>query len=274
MRSALNWWEAIILGLVQGLTEFLPVSSSGHLTLGGALLGLSESHLVFDIAVHVATLLVVVVYYRSEIAIIARSCLARLGATSLMAEPGQIQKDVHFFVAMIIASLPTAVLGLGIKKLGWDDVSTPGFASAMLLVTGGLLFSLRYVGEGGCSTLSYRNAFLIGCIQGCAVLPGISRSGATIALALWLGIERDEAAKFSFLLSIPAILGAALLQILDVLEVGHGVDWSHLLAGGLAAAISGGIAIGLLIPMIRKGYFTHFCWYVIPVGLMGLLWLS
>jgi len=192
----------------------------------------------------------------------------------LVVEPAQIQKGSHLFVAMVIGSLPTAVLGLGIKKLGWDDVSTPGFASAMLLVTGGLLFSLRYVGEGGLETLSYRNAFLIGCIQGCAVLPGISRSGATITLALWLGIERAEAAKFSFLLSIPAILGAALLQILDVLEVGHGVDWSHLLVGGLAAALSGGIAIRLLIPMIRKGYFTHFCWYVIPVGLMGLLWLS
>jgi undecaprenyl-diphosphatase len=272
---------AIVLGLVQGATEFLPVSSSGHLELGEALLGASEPDLLFDIILHVGTLIAVCLVYRADIVSVVTggyqglSALVRgKGMRAALEPPG-----ARLALLVLIASVPTAIIGLGMKK-ALPEV-TPTIVGALLLVNAAVLvvsktpprhwlaprtpLNLWRIGIAG--------ALVIGIFQGIAVLPGLSRSGLTITVALLIGAVRVDAARFSFLLSIPAILGALILEFDPALFSDADPDrWLRYGVGALVAGVSGYLCLRLLIRLLRRAAFHHFAWYCLAVGVSAIVW--
>ena len=268
--------DAVILGIIQGLTEFLPVSSSGHLVLGGELLGLEESHLTFDVVVHVATLIATLGFYRASVAGIGRALIGNLASVFKPAtwlDGFRAWPELRLLFLILVGSCPTAVIGLLFKDELEGLFGNPRLVSGMLLVTAGILWLTTRPNDSarGISNMKVRDALLIGFIQGFAVVPGISRSGSTIACALLLGIERELAARFSFLLSVPAILGALLLQVLDVLEAGHHLEPVPMVAGFVAAVVVGVGALMMLIPLVNQGRLHYFALYLVPVGILGIV---
>lgn len=256
-------WEALILGFVQGATEFLPVSSSGHLVVAQELLDVHVDGVLFEVAVHVATLVSIILVYRDRIG-------ALLGG--MMRREGDSWKYVGLLVA---ATIPAAVLGLTFEdrlEALFDDPMVPGIA---FLVTGLILWSSRRaLAREPVGRPVLRVAVLIGLAQAFALIPGISRSGSTVVAALWLGIAPIEAAAFSFLMAIPAIAGAAILQVPDVLAGPIEVTSAALLAGGIAAAVTGVLAIKTFVEMLKRRSFHHFALYLWVVGVAYLVWLS
>jgi undecaprenyl-diphosphatase len=269
--------EAIVLGVVQGLTEFLPVSSSGHLVLGGHLLGLKEPQLFFDILVHVATLLATCLFYRRALwSMVSEGfggCRALASGTPL-GETLRSHPYFRFGLMVVAGSVPTAVIGLVFKDALEQLFHEPRQAAGMLLVTAAILMVTRFRsgGDQGLGSMALVTALVIGVAQGMAIVPGISRSGTTIACALVLGVEREHAARFSFLLAIPAILGAMLLKLGEMTTL-VGLDWVSLGGGFVAAAVTGFVALKLLIPVVNRGAFHYFAIYLIPAGVVGLLFL-
>ena len=257
-------FQAAILGVVQGLTEFLPVSSSAHLVLGQRILGLKEPELLFDVAVHVGTLLAVVVFFWRDLWAMARG---------LWAQDDEGFRGRRLLWLVIVGSIPTAIIGLLFKDTFESLFASVSAVSLALLVTGGLLLSTRFapparreVGRVGAG-----RALIVGLVQGIAITPGISRSGSTIAAGLLLGVERRLAAHYSFLLSLPAICGALLLQLLH-LRPGETVDLTPLLVGGAVAGLTGILALKLLVGVVQRGglhWFAFYCW---AVGLAALAW--
>ena len=258
-----------MLGVVQGLTEFLPVSSSGHLVLFQHLFGLVEPELLFDISVHLGTLLaVLVVFYRDILQIL--EALVQLpglvrsagGWGALFAAHPEIR-----LVAMIVAGcIPTALLGILFAKVAEQLFGTLWLVGAALLVTGTFLwFTQRQNAVGRpIGQMRIKDALIIGLIQGLAIIPGISRSGATISAALYLGVDRELAGRFSFLLAIPAILGALVLG-LDSEAFHTDLPMGTIVLGSLAAAVVGYLALLVLLKMVKKGQlhrFAPYCWLV------------
>ncbi len=262
----MSYFEAIVLGVVQALTEFLPVSSSGHLVLVQAWFGEHDIDVLLNVLLHTATMVAVVVYFRREILELVRGLAGRSGVMPPFA--GFEAKAVWLIV---LANVPTAVIGLVIDKFLEDSVSTPPFVGAMLLLTGLLLWlgrdrnPARTIAE-----MSAVDALLIGVAQGVAVLPGLSRSGTTIIAAIFLGVERTLAAKFSLLISIPAIAGATLLEALDI-ETLSGLALGPYLSGMVVAGVVGYGAIHLIIVLVQERSFFRFAYYVWPVGLLAIL---
>ncbi len=273
----MNLAEAIILGIVQGLTEFLPVSSSGHLVLLQQLFGLKEAELFFDVCVHLGTLVAVIVVFRQEIKnmIMALLRLVSLAGRNERRLP-TVKSDPELKMALliVIGSIPTAVLGLMFSRIA-DRLFASGFiVGLMLMVTGLLLWLTRLTAKHaqlpGVGRLTPKNAFLIGIMQGLAIIPGISRSGSTISIGLLLGVNRELAARYSFLLSIPAIIGAGLLSLKD--------GWSRAdlssqipLAGAVTAALVGYAALKALLHVVKKGGlygFAPYCWLV---GILAII---
>lgn len=260
----MNVWEALVLGIVQGATEFLPVSSSGHLVITQAMLGVAIQGVFFEIAVHVATLISVLVVYRHRVAGLAG---------------GLAQRDPEAFRYLMllgVATVPAGLLGVFAKdpiEALFDVPAAPGIA---LLVTGAFLWTSRWaIARAVAERPGWVAAFLIGCAQAFALVPGISRAGATVVAALWLGIQAREAAAFSFLMSIPVIAGAAILQIPDI-QGGVGVSGTALLVGGAAAAITGVLAIRTFVAVLAREsfhYFAPYCW-VVGGLFLGWLWLT
>lgn len=250
---------AVLLGVVQGLTEFLPVSSSGHLVLFQSVLPVAGDPVAFDLVLHMGTLLPVLWVYRADLFGILRD--ATQGQGPALERPG-----LRLLAWMVLGSVPTAVIGLSLEDLFESLFSTPSAVGVALLLTGVLLFASgrAKVGTRTVKQMGWRDALLIGLVQGMAITPGISRSGSTIAAALFLGIDRETAARYSFLLSVPAISGAFLLKLGDL----DGLDANALplCAGFLAAAVSGYGALRLLLQLVRTGDFSRFCWYVWPLG--------
>lgn len=256
--------QAIWLGLIQGLTEFLPVSSSGHLVLGQSVLGLKEPVLLFDIFVHVGTLAAVFVVFRSDIL----SMLRGLWATD---REGRMGRRLLFLIA--VGSVPTAALGFFFKDLFESLFASTTAVGVALLITGFFLLLTRLAptGRHTLQTTGPMRALIVGLAQGLAITPGISRSGLTISVGLLLGIERRLAAHYSFLLSIPAILGALLLQIVHW-DPQTEVSVSTLVTGGVVAAVSGYFALNILLRVVRAGalhWFAPYCW---ALGLTTLAW--
>jgi undecaprenyl-diphosphatase len=250
--------EAVIMGLVQGLTEFLPISSSGHLVIAKQLLGSAKRPgILFEVMLHFGTLLAVLVYFRVKIS----SILCSLLPSSNM-EEAKRRSERGFAMAVIIGTLPTVVIALLFKDVFeelFDSVKTVSF---MLLITGILLYLSDKVKKGGRETVRLRDALIIGTVQGMAIIPGISRSGSTIATGLFGGLKAETAATYSFLLSIPAILGAVVLHAGDL----TGFDNGNILpytAGVLAAAISGFLSIKILMKIVagrNLRFFAFYCW--------------
>ena len=271
----MNPIEAAILGIIQGLTEFLPVSSSGHLVLGGVLLSLTEPHILFDVIVHAATLVATLAFYRDTVQGIFRE-VGQLGTGIFDLEHWkngfQAYPEVRLLLLIVVGSVPTACIGLMFKDELEALFGEPRFAAWMLLVTAGLL-SLTVIQRGSSRAIdkmTLRDAISIGLIQGMAVIPGISRSGSTIACAMLLGLDRQLAARYSFLLSVPAILGAVLLKTKDAVEAGGHVDYVSLLIGFFSAAIVGLLALRFFIPIVKQGRLHYFVVYLIPVGILGI----
>lgn len=261
--------QAIILGIVQGLTEFLPVSSSGHLVIFQHLFGLRTPELVFDIAVHVGTLLAVVIFFKKDLAAIIRAVIQMAGRLIARRTTfAEAWSDPHVKLALLIVagSIPTALIGIGFHQIAERIFASVRLAGLMLLITGALLWVTRWIKKAdyGISRFSTGKALVVGTVQGLAILPGISRSGATIAAGLFLGLKRELAARYAFLLSIPAICGASLLTFRDL---SHGADFSAAVigVGMLSAAVVGYLSLKLLVFIVNKGQlylFAPYCWLV------------
>lgn len=268
-------WEALLLGLVQGLTEFLPVSSSGHLVLGKYLLGLDTSaadNVTFDVFVHFGTVLsILTIYWRDVIVILRDSWLAVRRPSSIR---HSYQEREGFRTAFLIGitMVPTGIVYIVFKDALEAAFQEPRLACGMLLVTGTLLLLtlLRRSPEGRVTPLK---AVLIGLAQSAAMIPGISRSGATICTALYQNVTPARAANFSFLMLLPVVIGATLIKSLEIAEFGIGIGFMPLFLGTLIAYVSGVVAIKLVINFVRRGTLHYFAFYVFAVGIVGLIYI-
>ena len=267
--------DAIILGLIQGLTEFLPVSSSGHLVISEQLLGLrANQDIVFEVFVHFGTVLsILTIYYRDAIG------LTRSAVRGLL-HPGQVRElykgdeSFRMVVQILISAIPAGIVGI----LFEDDITSaftdPKLVATMLIVTGLILFLTRLFRTKQTRPYTLVIAFFVGCAQALAILPGISRSGSTISMAMYWKVSPQEAARFSFLMSVPVILGATLLKVLDLLAAGGTSEGGMvLLAGTVTAFASGLVAIRVLLRIIEFGRIRFFAFYCLLAGSAGILFL-
>jgi len=258
----MTWFQALFSGIIQGLTEFLPVSSSGHLVIFNALFGSGEGggDLAFTVFLHLATLLAVVVCFRKDIWALIREFFAALGDL-LRGKPNFKTPERRFLVMVVIATIPAVLAGALIKLLDLDSVLENIFVvAAMLLLTAAFMFAVdRLKGMYTEKDAPYRVSLLVGCMQAVAILPGLSRSGSTIFGGVLGGFKKEFAVKFAFILSIPAILGAALLEGLDVVKSGaleiNLINW---LIGFVAAAVCGVLAINFIRLLIKNNKFWVF----------------
>ncbi|MDH7479102.1 MAG: undecaprenyl-diphosphate phosphatase [Syntrophomonadaceae bacterium] len=246
--------QAVIMGFVQGLTEFLPISSSGHLVIMHHLLGFEEPPITFDVLVHLSTTAAVILAFWGDV-------------RSILSNPRQ-----KLVLLIVVASIPTAIIGFLFEPI------FKGFFTSLMVVGGGLLLTgvLLWVSDRmtvsrkGLGETSYFDALIIGAIQGLAITPGVSRSGSTIAGGLLLGLNRDLAARFSFLLSVPAVLGAGLLEFKDIYSGGSDLPFWPALTGALSAGLTSFLAILFLLRLVRQGRLHLFAYYCWAVGLLVL----
>lgn len=254
--------SAVLLGIVQGLTEFLPVSSSGHLVLSQHLLGYKGLNLAFDVVVHMATLLAVVLYFRRDLGNIITSAISGSGVIN----------GRRWILMIVIGSIPTALIGFTFREQFESLFALPKLVSGMLWVTAVILLlsdRVRLSNKPG-ETLTPWRALLVGVAQGLAIIPGISRSGSTISTAIFSGIDPEKATRFSFLLSVPAIIGAAALESGNIASLALADIHLYALAA-LAAFFSGYLAIDILLKLAVKRKLWKFSVYLFFVGLAGLL---
>ena len=258
--------QALLLGFIQGLTEFLPVSSSGHLVIFQNLFGLKEPNLFFDVALHFGTLLAILIVLRQEISSLVKGVLRFLISLIRGQKCKVDNQDIimaRFGLLILIGLIPTAILGFFFRdmfELLFNSLLAVGI---MLITTGAILWMTRMTGEGDKDTadMSILDAIIIGFVQGLSIAPGISRSGSTIAFGLFRKLKKTVAIRFSFLLSIPAILGAIALEWKNpMLNEGELIN---VISGTLTAAVVGYICLKILIRMVQKGhfhYFSPYCW--------------
>lgn len=254
--------SAFLLGLVQGLTEFLPVSSSGHLVMAAELLRAQDEGILFEIAVHLATLVAVLLFYRRRIRDLLRGALGGdAGAWSYVGK-------------LVVATLPAVVAGLTARDFFESLFGEPWVAGVALLFTGCALWTTKTTLSGATAPEpTWLQAFLIGCAQVVAIVPGISRSGTTVAAALALGVSPLAAAEFSFLMSVAAIAGAAVLMLPDATAASPEL-LRAMAFGGAAALVSGLAALWLFVRLLRSGSFHRFAWYAWAVGAAFLTYLA
>jgi len=260
--------QAVILGVLQGITEFLPVSSSGHLVLIPGMLGWPDPGICYDAVVHLGTFVAVAVYFwRDIIALLVawwESVRTRKVATT----------EARVAWTIIIGTIPGAIMGALLEDSFERLFGSPGTVSILLLATGVLLFVGETVGrqKRQMASLGLWDAVVLGIAQGCAIAPGISRSGATISAGLLRGLDRGTAARFSFLLGIPLVAGAAGMQVLGVLTERQGtVDWALLVVGFAVALVSGYGAIRFLLGYVGRHGLRPFAYYCWALGLVGLV---
>lgn len=307
----MTWWEALVLGVVQGITEFFPVSSSGHLVMTQRLLGIRLPGIGFEVAVHVATLLSVLVVYRERVTSLCVGCVRR-------------ERDAWEYVALlVVATVPAVLVVLAIGDWMEARFDDPAFAGTMLLVTGCFMWSTRWVQgrpfrpvellpiagalvvaavagmavaflgvlgllallmggarmlagvRGGevSSRVGWSGALLMGAAQALAIFPGISRSGSTVVTGLWRRIDPLVAAEFSFLMSVVAITGAAVRSVPEMAEHGLSVGPLPMAIGFVSAAVSGVVAIRFFVALLRRQNFYAFSWYCWAAGALFLLYL-
>jgi len=256
--------EAIILGIVQGLTEFLPVSSSGHIELGTVLLGVqSKDNLLFSVIVHCATALSTIVIFRKDIADIIRGLFAF-----------QWNEETAYVAKIAVSMIPVGFIGAFFK----DEIEAffggqVLLVGLMLLITGTLL-AMTYYAKKQPGQVTFPKALIIGLAQAFAIMPGISRSGATIATALLIGVEKERAARFSFLMVLVPILGASLLEMLDYWEApaaAGSISGLALILGFIAAFISGLLACQWMITIVKRGKLIYFAIYCFLIGTLAII---
>lgn len=280
--------QGILLGILQGIAEFLPISSSGHLAVVQKLFSLEEVPLLFDIMLHLATLLAVVLYFRKKIwtllCVFGRLIARRPAPKAVNKDDllcGTEARGRMTILAVIITTFVTGAIGVFTSKLIPDmpvKVTCAGFIVTAILLVFSSIIERRNSGAVKNSAekndgIKWYQAIVIGVMQGFGTLPGISRSGSTIAGSQLCGVNRAAAGEYSFIVSIPAILGAFLLELKDFAEVGSTVGAAPVIAGCAAAFAWGYISLAVLMKIIRKGKLEWFACYLIPAGILGILFL-
>ena len=260
----MDWLQALILGVIQGLTEYLPVSSSGHLAIGAHLFDINGAdNLTFTVLVHVATVLSTLVILWSEIEWIVRGLFKF-----------EMNAETKYFINILISMIPVGIVGVFFKD-EVEEIFGSGLlvVGVMLLLTAALLIFSYYAKPRPKEHIGMKDAFIIGIAQACAVMPGLSRSGSTIATGLLLGNKKESLAQFSFLMVIPPILGEALLDVIKGLrgeEAFGGIDTLPLVVGFLAAFISGCFACKWMINIVKRGKLVYFGIYCAIAGLVTI----
>lgn len=268
--------KSIILGLIQGLTEFLPISSSGHLVICKSLLDMETQGVIWEIALHFSTLLAIIGVFYKDIFIILKStcqsCKKFFSGESII---NIFHNDPHtrIFLLIIIGTIPTVIIAFSFRNAFEYLFNKPGIVGCMLIVTGTTLWLTRYNLKTNSKkkNLGIFDALIIGSVQGLAIIPGISRSGTTISAATFRGADRETAARFSFLLVIPVILGAMATMAKDTITLKN-EEFSFLIIGSAVALITGYISLRILVKIVKNGklhLFSYYCW---PVGLFVLLY--
>lgn len=292
----MSWWEAIILGLLQGVAEFLPISSSGHLVLGQYLLGVQEPGITFEVLTHFGTTLSILTVYRKRVAVILRDGVVGLRQPGLWKEalrPGRIERrpsdelaydppapgasgpvtSLRLIAFVLLSMIPTGLVYILFEDTLEAAFGDPRLVCVMLLVTGTLLLLLRFRPNPN-GQLSPLKALVVGLAQSAALIPGISRSGSTICASIYQNVDRKEAADFSFLMLLPVIIGATMLEVLDLFEAGEAVNWLPILLGTVVAYASGVWAIKVVIAFVQRGNLQYFAFYCYAVGILGLLLIT
>lgn len=276
--NELSYLWAIILGVVQGLTEFLPVSSSAHLAIAQRWMGLdpeSQTILLFDLMMHVGTVISIFIVFAKPL----RQYLTRLLAECQSSWRGR-RYATRILLLGVAASIPTAAIGLGFKDFLEDAFAHPRRIGGELVITGILLMLMALVPRGrrGWKRFRFDHAVWIGIAQGISILPGISRSGATICTAAFCGIRRRWATEFSFYIAIPAILGATAIKLKDALELGSAalatLPWGPILVGSVVSLIVGVMSLVALVESVRRAklhYFSVYCWLLGGLVLLGIV---
>lgn len=259
----MNWFEALILGIVQGLTEYLPVSSSGHLAIGSYLFGIEgEENLAFTVLVHVATVMSTFVVLWKEIDWILKGLFKF-----------EMNAETKYFLNIVVSMIPIGIVGVFFKDKV-EEIFGSGLliVGCMLFVTAALLAFSYFAKPRQRENISMKDAFIIGLAQACAVMPGLSRSGSTIATGLLLGNKKEKLAQFSFLMVIPPILGEALLDVIKMMKGGVAtvmgdIPLSSLIVGFIAAFIFGCLACRWMVDIVKRGKLIYFAVYCAVVGL-------
>jgi len=272
----MDLFKALMLGIVQGTAEFLPISSSGHLVIFQKLFGLDRPEIFFDVCLHMGTLAAVIVFFRKDLSEIVSSFLRLSLMLSLKkASFSDFFKDKEARMAVMIAigSVPTAIAGILIGKIAENLFSSLFVTGTMLAVTGYVLHltgKCSEIKKGGDNIL-IRDAIVIGLVQGIAIMPGISRSGSTVAAGLFLGLSRETAARYSFLLSVPAVVGAGILSA-SALPDHSAFSGFAVLSGTAASAVTGYFALKMLIRMVKRGrlfLFAPYCWFMASLSIIS-----
>lgn len=248
----MTWLKMILLSIIQGISEFLPISSSGHLVIAESLLGIQADQTDINIVLHAGTLLSILIFYRKTI-------FRLLG------------QDFKVILLLIVGTLPVVVIGLAAKKYAEHYLESSLLAGCMLPITGLILLMIPRIPqkEQSYTEITYKQALIIGFAQAIAILPGISRSGSTIVAGLFTGMSRQSAATFSFLLAIPAIGGATILELAEILSNPHiSTPLSLLAVGAIISAIVGLISLWLLVRWLEKGKLHYFAYWCIPLGIV------
>ena len=270
----MNWWQAMILGLIQGLTEFLPVSSSGHLVLGQHVLGLDDiaaEDVTFEVFTHFGTALSILTVYRRDVGALIRAAFHSVLSPAGFREAYATQAPVRTVVFILITLIPTGIVYILFKDNLEAAFGQPRLVSGMLIVTGVLLL-LTLLRKQTSGEMTPVKAFVVGIAQSFAMIPGISRSGSTICTGIYLNVRQEDAANFSFLMVLPVIIGAAILKFGEAFGPESTMDVLPVVIGTVVAYLSGILAIKIVIAFVRKGNLSWFAYYCFVVGGLGL-WL-
>ncbi|MDO9536352.1 MAG: undecaprenyl-diphosphate phosphatase [Bacillota bacterium] len=247
--------EVVLLGLLQGLTEFLPVSSSGHLVIAQHFLGIKQAGVTFEVMVHFGTLLSIMWVFKKDLSALARGFLYDA-------------EQKRLFIFLIVGTIPTALMGLLLSSFFLKIFESPFLVGIMLLVSGLIVFTISriHIEKKDIKNMTAWDAVTIGIFQGIAIIPGITRSGSTILGALWKGLNRETAVRYSFLLALPAIAGATFLEFWDWVQLGGSSEFMTVnFLAAIIAFISGVFAIKVFIKLLERGkfyYLAYYCWFV------------
>ncbi|MCK5521359.1 MAG: undecaprenyl-diphosphate phosphatase [Candidatus Marinimicrobia bacterium] len=259
--------NTVILAIVQGLTEFLPVSSSGHLVLTEALLGITNDSILLEIFLHFGTFLSVLIVFRKDIMNIISSFFTSTLSKGSIVRKFKENEDFRLSIFILFSMIPAGFAGILLKDFFESLFHNILAVSIALITTGAILFSTKFISEGR-KDFTLKNTFIIGLAQAFAIIPGISRSGSTISMALFMGISKEKAARFSFIMALPVVFGATLIESLSV-NWGN-IDILPIVIGTLISFLTGIAAIKLLLRLLVNGKFYMFAWYCFVVGFISL----
>jgi len=270
---AMSLFEAFILGIIQGITEFLPISSSGHLAFFRALFNNDlEAGITFEIVVHFGSFCSIVLYYRKRLGGILVDFFKSLSPSALKQQRFKTDPNTQLSLFIILSMIPAMLVGFTLKDTIESLFDSPVFVSAMLLITGLILYSTKLVSQHT-KEMSAGRGFLMGIAQALAIIPGISRAGSTISTGLLLGVKRDTAANFSFLMVLPVLAGAMILAFKDLFEMGvENIQVAVLLIGFFSSFVVGYACLAYLMKLLKRDKFHYFAFYCWIVGTIGIIY--